>query len=107
MGSPERSSGIALPGGAALPGSGAAAVGKLCVLPGRPDRIRAGAGWDRRLWDLADLADQVDPLLRLEDARDLLRELCVLAEQRGIRDLDPVVVIRQRERRLLALVAHQ
>jgi hypothetical protein len=44
------------------------------------------------------VVDQLHPLARLEQGLDLRRELLVGPEVRRERDLNPVLVIRQRQR---------
>ena len=76
-----------------------------CSVDARRERVLARRRRDRRLGDLADPVDQVDPLAGLEDRRHLGGELLVGAERRRVGDLDPVGVIGQGERRGLALEA--
>src|SRR4051812_17595339 len=69
--------------------------------------VLAGGGRDRRVVDLGQAADQLDPLVRLQDRVDLLRGLFVVAVERAPADVDVVGVVGHRERVVGALEGHQ
>src|SRR4051794_17864837 len=69
--------------------------------------VLAGGGRDRRVVDLGQAADQLDPLLRLQDRVDLLRGLLVVAVERAPADVDVVGVVGHREGVVGAVERHQ
>ena len=77
------------------------------AVSGGVDRVFAWCDRDDRFGDLADAVDQLLPLAWLEDRLDLVGEFVVGAEQGRERDLDPVCVVGERERVVLAFVAHR
>src|SRR5438874_2021991 len=97
-----------MPGGPAVP-AGETLKARACParLRSRPgeallraglDRVLARRDRDDRLVDLAEVVDQLGPLIGLEDAARHRRELLVGAVELGVGDLDAVRVVGQLDR---------